>query len=521
MKLLQASLVVCLWGLQSSTTWAAHRPVPLLSVASPHRRRPASWNQIARGGASPSSDGSNNFGIPNKTTSSSKSSLTVIQKAPTGGGQGETTNSAKVEQGFLEITIQRGQPTAPQSNALTPIMAKALQNLFASLKGAKADVLLLLAVTAMVPTVCASIQTSPILGFLVSGLVLGPQGLNWVSDTHTTEMLADLGVVLFLFEMGVHLSLKTLWEMKSIVFGLGGLQMLLTGGLVAYVARACRLSTAAQIVLGAGLALSSSAFVLQLLKDSNALESTKGKHAFGILLLQDLAVVPLLVATPLLAGDGKVSTSTAILTAVVQCVMAVSAIGAFGTTVMPSLFEKVLEVTSQEATIAVSLVTILGMSFLTEGLGLSNTLGAFLAGILLSETPFHHTIEEAVSPFRGILVGLFFFSVGFEIDLPLIFSKEIKTIAPIVLGLMVAKTFITTWLCNVFGLDLATSQSIGLLLSQGGEFGFVAFRLARRYKIFDNHLTKIMLTSVSLTMALTPMADGLSGVLSSLLSKQA
>ena len=286
------------------------------------------------------------------------------------------------------------------------------------------------------------------------------------------------------------------------------------------VARACGLSTAAQVVLGGGLALSSSAFVLQLLKDKRELETSKGKHSFGVLLLQDLAVVPLLVVTPLLAGNGETSVKKAVVTALVQFVMALTAIGTFGTLVMPPLFNSVLKIgQSQEATIAVSLATILGMSFLTEGLGLSNTLGAFLAGVLLSETPFRHTIEKEVSPFRGILVGLFFFSVGFELDLPLLFSGEVKKIAAIVGGLMTAKTVITTGLCKLFGLDLATSQQVGFLLSQGGEFGFVAFRLARSLKIFDEHLTKIMLTSVSLTMALTPLVEGLGSVLALKMTK--
>uniref|UniRef100_A0A7S3LD02 Cation/H+ exchanger transmembrane domain-containing protein n=1 Tax=Amphora coffeiformis TaxID=265554 RepID=A0A7S3LD02_9STRA len=264
------------------------------------------------------------------------------------------------------------------------------------------------------------------------------------------------------------------------------------------------------------MALSSSAFVLQILKDKQQLETPKGKHSFGILLLQDLAVVPLLVVTPLLAGSGDASVATAVVTALVQFVMALAAIGTFGSLVMSPLFNGVLNVAkSQEATIAVSLSTILGMSFLTEGLGLSNTLGAFLAGVLLSETPFRHTIETEVSPFRGILVGLFFFSVGFELDLPLLFSGEVKKIAAIVFGLMAAKTVITTILCKVFGLDFSTAQQVGFLLSQGGEFGFVAFRLARSLKIFDEHLTKVMLTSVSLTMALTPLVEGVGSLLAS------
>jgi len=407
---------------------------------------------------------------------------------------------------------------SPSSNslALTTMVSQASFNLMKSLQGGKSDTLLLLAVTALVPTICNTIKMSPILGFLASGVVLGPQGLNAVADIHFTELLADLGVVLFLFEMGVHLSLNTLWDMRKIVFGLGGAQMLFTGLLVAGVARVCGLSLAAQVVLGGGLALSSSAFVLQLLKDKNELETPKGKHSFGVLLLQDLAVVPLLVVTPLLAGStGDGGVAQAIVKALVQTVMAISAIALFGKFAMVPLFETVLSKSrSQEATIAVSLATILGLSFLTEGLGLSNTLGAFLAGVLLSETSFRHTVEREVSPVRGILVGLFFFSVGFEIDIPLLLSSKVKTVAAIVMSLMTAKTAIITLLSNGLGfLDLASSQEVGSLLSQGGEFAFVAFRLARSLNIFDPDLTKLLLTSVSMTMALTPIVESLGGKL--------
>jgi len=439
---------------------------------------------------------------PAPVTTTTTNKPQVWQQIPRGGDGGTVAASAATT-----ATKTATKAAASSSINIPQMVSDAMTKLTGSFKGAKSDTLLLLLVTAWVPTICNMISTSPILGFLASGVAFGPQGANWVQDIHMTEHLADLGVVLFLFEMGVHLSLKTLWDMRAIVFGLGGAQMAITAGLVALVAKLCGLSGAAQVVLGGGLALSSSAFVLQLLKDKNELETVKGKHSFGVLLLQDLAVVPLLVVTPLLAGGGDVT--VAVIKALVQTVMALGAIALFGKFAMNPFFETVLDKSkSQEAAIAVSLATILGMSFLTEGLGLSNTLGAFLAGVLLSETSFRHTVEHEVSPIRGILVGLFFFSVGFEIDLPLLLSSKAKTVAAIVVGLMASKTAIITVLCKLFGLDLGTSQEVGCLLSQGGEFAFVAFRLARSLKIFDAELTKLMLTSVALTMALTPLIEG-------------
>lgn len=445
---------------------------------------------IPRGGDDATADSSSGGGTTTSTSHTSSTTGTTSSSSPST----SSTSTGKTA----------------SSLALTGIVAEASKSLMQSFQGGKSDTLLLLVVTALVPTLCNTIKVSPILGFLASGLTLGPQGMNAVADIHFTEMLADLGVVLFLFEMGVHLSMKTLWEMRKIVFGLGGAQMALTGLVVAGVARACGLSLAAQVVLGGGLALSSSAFVLQLLKDKDELETPKGKHAFGVLLLQDLAVVPLLVVTPLLAGGGEEGVTAAIVKSLVQVVMALTAIAGFGKFAMAPLFETVLAKSqSQEAAIAISMTTILGMSFLTEGLGLSNTLGAFLAGVLLSETSFRHTVEREVSPIRGILVGLFFFSVGFEIDIPLLLSAKVKTVAAIVVGLISLKTAIITLLCKGMNfLDLGTSQEVGCLLSQGGEFAFVAFRLARSLKIFDPELTKLLLTSVAVTMALTPLVEG-------------
>lgn len=171
--------------------------------------------------------------------------------------------------------------------------------------GAKSDTLLLLLTTALNTPICQALKTSPILGFLALGVLFGPNGFSLINDVHKTEMMADIGIVFFLFEMGIHLDFKTLMSMRTDVFGLGGSQFLFTAIAVALIAKFSGLSSAAQIVLGGGLALSSSAFVLQLLKDKNQLESTFGKKSFGVLLLQDLAVVPLLVVTPILAGSGS------------------------------------------------------------------------------------------------------------------------------------------------------------------------------------------------------------------------
>jgi voltage-gated potassium channel Kch len=259
------------------------------------------------------------------------------------------------------------------------------------------------------------------------------------------------------------------------------------------------------VVLGGGLALSSSAFVLQLIKDKKDLATRYGKASFGVLLFQDLAVVPLLVVTPILAGSGT-GLAAAVSSAVIKANMALGSIALVGHFLLNPLFKIVAEAKSQEAFLGVILLTVLSMSFMTEGLGLSNTLGAFLAGVLLSETKYRYQIEADIAPFRGILLGFFFVTVGFEIDVRLI-ASNLPVVASIVLGIIGIKAIVLTAVCLAFGLSLSTSQHTGLILSQGGEFAFLAFGLARSLGILDKPTTKMLLTCVSLTMALTPLLD--------------
>lgn len=216
-------------------------------------------------------------------------------------------------------------------------------------------------------------------------------------------------------------------------------------------------------------------------------------------------VVPLLVITPILAGNGG-SPREAVAKAIVQITMALTFIGGFGKLLLNPMFDLVAGCKSQESFIAIIFATVLGMSFLTEGLGLSNTLGAFLSGMLIAETKHRHSVEEALAPFRGFFVGLFFFTVGFEIDLNMIMSKP-GLIASTVVGIIALKSLIATTACRVFGVPMPIAQRVGLVLSQGGEFAFVAFRTARAAGILNPESTKMLLTCVSLTMALTPFLE--------------
>lgn len=419
-------------------------------------------------------------------------------------------NQVEIGKSSWELVPRGGEisSTMPEmTKSLVSMATEAITGLENYLAGPKSDTLLLLLTTALNTPLCKVLKTSPILGFLVLGVLFGPNGFSMINDVHKTEMMADIGIVFFLFEMGIHLDFKTLMSMRKDVFGLGGSQFLITGFVVAMIAGRFGLSMAAQIILGGGLALSSSAFVLQLLKDKNQLSSQFGKSSFGVLLLQDLAVVPLLVVTPILAGGGG-GLANALGSAAVKASIALGAIAFAGKFLLNPFFDTVVKAQSQEAFVGATLFTVLGMSFLTEGLGLSNTLGAFLAGVLLSETDHRHEIEKEISVFRGILVGLFFFTVGFEIDIDLISSK-LGLVSSLVFGIVAVKALIAATLSLAFGLSKGTAQRVGLILSQGGEFAFVAFRLARSYGILDNDLTKLLLTCVSLTMGVTPFLEEL------------
>lgn len=414
----------------------------------------------------------------------------------------------------LFLHVPRGGAITTSIASTPGVLTESLTGLMGFLKGRKADSLILLAVTALTTPACQKIlKISPILGYLSLGLLLGPNGFGSIADAHATEHVADFGIVLFLFEMGIHLDLKTLWDIRTDVFGVGMAQFTSTAIAIAgFCHWALDLSVASSIIIGWSLALSSSAFVLQLLKDKKQTETKYGKSSFGALLLQDLMVVPLLVMTPLLAG-GAGGVGKAVSKALASILLTLVAIvGVFGQGILKPALNSIVNNGSKEALIGFLLASVFGGSFLTEGLGLSNTLGAFLMGMLMAETDHKHLIEEEISLFRGVLVGIFFFTVGFEIDLNLILSQPLL-VAGIVLAIMGVKVALATFSCLQFGIPLPIAQRIGFVLSQGGEFAFVAFRTARAAGILTKDQTRLLLTCVSLTMACTPAVEELGATL--------
>ncbi|KAF9675746.1 hypothetical protein SADUNF_Sadunf09G0064900 [Salix dunnii] len=389
------------------------------------------------------------------------------------------------------------------------------------------DTLTFLGVTVVVVPVFKIIRASPILGFFFAGIVLNQFG--FIRNLTDVKVLSEWGILFLLFEMGLELSLARLKALAIYAFGMGLTQVVLsTLAFTAFElppndAIGTRIleflfhsrpdlvnirSIDEAVVIGAALSLSSSAFVLQLLAEKGELPTRFGSATLGILLLQDIAVVPLLVILPVLESQNLVEESIWPMLAQ-ESLKALGGLGLLslgGKYLLRRVFEVVAEARSSEAFVALCLLTVAGTSLLTQKLGFSDTLGAFLAGALLAETNFRTQIEADIRPFRGLLLGLFFVTTGTSVDMQLFF-REWPNVLSLLAGLIAIKTMIITAIGPRVGLTLQESVRIGLLLSQGGEFAFVVFSLANSLGVLPLELNKLLIIVVVMSMALTPLLN--------------
>ncbi len=310
-------------------------------------------------------------------------------------------------------------------------------------------------------------------------------------------------MVFLLFTVGLEFSFARLKVMRLNVFGLGTAQLVACGLALGAVAWSLGLEVKVSILIGAVLALSSTAMVLQLINERGEMASHAGRISLAILLLQDLAVVPLLVLVPLL-GQEQATVLTALGLAAFKAVVALAVILVLGRLLVEPLFRAIAAHRSPELLAGLSLLVVLGISWATEQVGLSMILGAFLAGLLLAETEFRHQVEADILPFRGILVGLFFMTVGMKMDLRLALDEAL-VLGAVVAGIIVVKTVIIAAVCRLFGHSTGFSLHQGLLLSQGGEFAFVIFGLALSFAVLPPEPGRILILAVAVTMALTPV----------------
>lgn len=359
------------------------------------------------------------------------------------------------------------------------------------------------------------LRISPVLGYLIIGVIIGPFGLGllardfpWlsyavISDLQGVKLLAELGVIFLLFMIGLELSIERLWAMRRLVFGLGSLQILVTGSVIALIAWEFGNSPAASVVLGSCLALSSTAIVMELLMQTRRLGTPLGRSSFSILLMQDLAVVPILFLLGVLGSKVGGNIGADLVLAVGKAVLTIGLIYAVGRLLLRPMLHLVARSRSPEMFMAAILLTVIGISALTGAAGLSMALGAFLAGLLLAETEFRHEIQIYIEPFKGLMLGLFFISVGMGIDYRAILEEPVW-IAISVLGLFALKSVITAGLCVAFGLPRHTSIEAGLLMGQGGEFGFIVVGLAMSLGLLMPDVGQFMLIVTGLTMVITP-----------------
>jgi len=365
----------------------------------------------------------------------------------------------------------------------------------------------LIELVAVLIAVCVAVPISrrlgfgSVLGYLTAGIVIGPFGLMLVDDGDHILHIAEFGVVLLLFIIGLELQPSRLRALRRSVFGLGAAQVLVTGTLIYAAALAAGQRQAVAMVVGLALALSSTAFVLQILAEKKELVTRHGRSSFAILLFQDLAVIPILALIPVLSsakqGDGHPLVDGLV------AIFAIAALVAGGRYLLRPAFRLVAARGGTEIFTAAALLVVIGAALLMEAAGVSMALGAFLAGVLLAESEFRHQLEAEIEPFKGLLLGLFFVAVGMTANLELLLQRPGELLG-ITIGLLTLKGLTLYGLGRSFGLPGSTSVRIAFLLPQGGEFAFVIFGIAVGAGVMDRPLADFLIMVVTLSMLATP-----------------
>lgn len=377
------------------------------------------------------------------------------------------------------------------------------------------DALVVLGTAAVIVPLLRRSGVSPVLGYLGAGALLGPLGLGsfihqvpalyWftIVDSAHVAGIAELGIVFLLFMIGLELSFKRLKAMRRLVLGLGGLQIAVSASALAGIATLAGFSLQTAIVIGASVSLSSTAIVLEVLSHQGRLSSSAGRASFAVLLAQDIAVVPILMFIAIAGGDTTGSVLITLLRAILQAAAAIAAILLIGRLAARPLFRMVGATRSTEIFIAAVLFVIVGAGVIAHAAGLSMALGAFVAGLLLAETEYAKAIEGTGEPFKGLLLGIFFFTVGMGIDFREV-AREPLLLAACVAGLIAVKAIVLTLLGRLFRLSWHSSIETGLLLGPGGEFAFVGLGMAAGLHLLDARLTGFLLAAIAITMAMIP-----------------
>ncbi|MDZ4842136.1 MAG: cation:proton antiporter [Hyphomicrobium aestuarii] len=381
---------------------------------------------------------------------------------------------------------------------------------------AYSDALVVLATAGVVVPLVQRLGISPILGYLVAGAILGPLGLGsfisempalyWVTvvDAKNVAGIADLGVVFLLFLIGLEMSVERLTTMRRLVLGLGGFQVAVSTIVIAAILSRTGLSTPSAFLIGASLALSSTAIVLEVLSKANRMTSATGRASFAVLLAQDLAVIPLLIFVSILSTEGEQPIWLKVVMALGQAAVALGVIVLTGRTLMRPLFRLVAGTRSSELFIATTLFVIVATGVVAAVAGVSMALGAFVAGLLLAGTEYRKAIEATIEPFKGLLLGIFFFTVGMGIDVRELARQPLLLVGAIA-GLILLKAAIVIALARLYRVPWAAAVETGLLLGPGGEFAFVAIGLATATAVIAQPVASFTLAVTSLTMMTIPL----------------
>jgi monovalent cation:proton antiporter-2 (CPA2) family protein len=374
------------------------------------------------------------------------------------------------------------------------------------------DVLIFLGAACAVVPLASRFKLGSVLGYLLAGVLIGPYVLGFITDNEKVMHFAEFGVVMMLFLIGLELDPASLWRLRKSILGMGGLQVVITSGAFCMVGIALGYSWQSSLAAGMALSLSSTALVLQLLKEKNLMNSSVGETSFSILLFQDIAVIPILVLMPLLAVGGSDSASLPAslisgLPGFAQVMIVSGAIvlmvvgGRYG---LPHLFRTIAKTDLREIFTALSLALVVGITVLMQMLGVSPALGAFIAGVVLANSEYRRTLETDIEPFKGLLLGLFFISVGMGIDFGLLANSPLMILAAVV-ALMGIKAAIMLAIGRAFGMMPIHNIGYALALSQGGEFAFVLFQFSGGLSILAPEQTRFLTLVVALSIAATPL----------------
>jgi CPA2 family monovalent cation:H+ antiporter-2 len=377
------------------------------------------------------------------------------------------------------------------------------------------DALVFLAAAGLVVPLFHRAHIGAVLGFLFVGIAVGPYGFGqlaadfpWlryltIEDRDRVEPFAELGVLFLLFLIGLELSLPRLWSLRRYVLGIGALQFLLSALALRVGMAAMGISTTNAIILGLCLAMSSTAIVMQLLEEQGRSATQVGRIVLSVLLFQDLMVAPVLFGVQILAR-GEHDVVPALATAVLQGAVAIAAIVGAGRFLLQPIFRFAAQTGSRDLIMAITLFMVVGVAAVTGAAGLSTALGAFLAGLLLSETEYRHHIEIDIAPFKGLLIGLFFITVGMTIDLRAVWSN-LGVILIAVVALLVVKSVVAFVASRIFRVSVAVAAEVAILLAQGGEFAFVVIALARSSGLVAGELAQLATAVVGISMMVTPL----------------